>query len=186
MLFTILPTIATQDLKFPHHDNELAQSEAYFNNHQWVNYFLHAGHLRIDGLKMSKSLKNFITIRDALKAGTPRQLRMLFLLQNWDSEMNYNRKDTMLEVQQKERTLTEFFQKVDAALNERKQDLSRSERWNEKDVALNNALLQAEKDVHAALQDNFNTPQAMRILMQLVTEANTYIAGNTARKGNHI
>lgn len=40
------------DLKFPHHDNELAQSEAYFNNDQWVNYFLHAGHLHIDGLKV--------------------------------------------------------------------------------------------------------------------------------------
>ena len=68
------------DLLFPHHDNELAQSEvrpptltlslklkytllqAYYNNAQWVNYFLHTGHLHIAGLKMSKSLKNFITI----------------------------------------------------------------------------------------------------------------------------
>ena len=57
-----------QDLRFPHHDNELAQAEAYYHgdcgcNSQWVNYFLHSGHLSIDGLKMSKSLKNFITIR---------------------------------------------------------------------------------------------------------------------------
>jgi cysteinyl-tRNA synthetase len=51
------------DLCFPHHDNELAQSEAYFGNQQWVNYFLHAGHLDIEGQKMSKSLKNFITIQ---------------------------------------------------------------------------------------------------------------------------
>mmetsp|Transcript_17599 Transcript_17599/g.29164 ORF Transcript_17599/g.29164 Transcript_17599/m.29164 type:complete len:327 (+) Transcript_17599:208-1188(+) len=51
------------DLKFPHHDNELAQSEAYFKSDQWVNYFLHTGHLHIDGLKMAKSLKNFITIK---------------------------------------------------------------------------------------------------------------------------
>lgn len=52
------------DLKFPHHDNELAQSEAYWTSgKQWVNYFIHTGHLSIQGLKMSKSLKNFTTIR---------------------------------------------------------------------------------------------------------------------------
>jgi cysteinyl-tRNA synthetase len=43
----------SQDLRFPHHDNELAQSEAYFGTHQWVNYFFHTGHLNIEGLKVS-------------------------------------------------------------------------------------------------------------------------------------
>jgi cysteinyl-tRNA synthetase len=55
-----------EDLRFPHHDNELAQAEAFYHDQgccQWVNYFLHSGHLGIEGLKMSKSLKNFITIR---------------------------------------------------------------------------------------------------------------------------
>ena len=51
------------DLKFPHHDNELCQAEAYHGCAQWVNYFVHFGHLHIKGLKMAKSLKNFITIR---------------------------------------------------------------------------------------------------------------------------
>ena len=51
------------DLKFPHHDNELAQSESYWENDNWVQYFLHTGHLTIAGCKMSKSLKNFITIK---------------------------------------------------------------------------------------------------------------------------
>lgn len=75
-----------EDLRFPHHDNELAQAEAYYSEGapscscngggaagavqaarggQWVNYFLHSGHLSIEGLKMSKALKNFITIRCA-------------------------------------------------------------------------------------------------------------------------
>ena len=79
------------DLAFPHHDNELAQSEAYWldqkhnHQHQWVNYFLHMGHLSIQGSKMSKSLKNFTTIRDALERGdwTPRGLRIVFLLGGW-------------------------------------------------------------------------------------------------------
>ncbi len=51
------------DLAFPHHDNEIAQSEAHYKCDQWVNYFLHAGHLHIEGQKMSKSLKNFVTIQ---------------------------------------------------------------------------------------------------------------------------
>merc|ERR1719259_1200249 len=55
------------DLKFPHHDNELAQAEAYFDNEHWIRYFLHSGHLTIAGCKMSKSLKNFITIQEVLK-----------------------------------------------------------------------------------------------------------------------
>ena len=78
------------DLAFPHHDNELAQSEAYWlekgqHQHQWVNYFVHMGHLSIQGSKMSKSLKNFTTIREALSRGTwtPRGLRIVFLLGNW-------------------------------------------------------------------------------------------------------
>ena len=79
------------DLAFPHHDNELAQSEAYWLNkghdhqHQWVNYFMHMGHLSIQGSKMSKSLKNFTTIREALSRGdwTPRSLRIVFLMGGW-------------------------------------------------------------------------------------------------------
>ena len=55
------------DLIFPHHENECAQSEAYNNEPDWVKYFIHVGHLHIKGLKMSKSLKNFITIKQLLK-----------------------------------------------------------------------------------------------------------------------
>lgn len=77
------------DLAFPHHDNELAQSEAYFceaakGEHKWVRYFLHMGHLSIAGSKMSKSLKNFQTIEDALATTyTSRSMRIVFLLGKW-------------------------------------------------------------------------------------------------------
>ena len=79
------------DLAFPHHDNELAQSEAYWSSknqheqHQWVNYFLHMGQLSITGSKMSKSLKNYTTIKEALsrRDWTSRSLRIVFLLGNW-------------------------------------------------------------------------------------------------------
>lgn len=78
------------DLKFPHHDNEIAQAEAYFNNSDWVRYFLHSGHLTIAGCKMSKSLKNFITIQDALKKHSARQLRLAFLLHSWKDTLDYS------------------------------------------------------------------------------------------------
>ncbi|PAV86186.1 hypothetical protein WR25_05337 [Diploscapter pachys] len=77
------------DLKFPHHDNEIAQCEAHNDDPHWVNYFLHCGTLRIQGMKMSKSLKNFITIREALKQYSARQLRFLFLMHNWNDPLDY-------------------------------------------------------------------------------------------------
>ncbi|XP_036355537.1 LOW QUALITY PROTEIN: cysteine--tRNA ligase, cytoplasmic-like [Octopus sinensis] len=85
------------DLKFPHHDNEMAQAEvsflfdgAYFNGGPWVRYFLHSGHLTINGCKMSKSLKNFITIDAALAETSPRRLRLLFLLHVWNQPFDYS------------------------------------------------------------------------------------------------
>ena len=81
------------DLKFPHHENQIAQCEAHFDccaGESWVNYFLHSGHLQIEGLKMSKSLKNFITIKGALTAYSPAQVRFLFLLRRFSEPMEYS------------------------------------------------------------------------------------------------
>jgi cysteinyl-tRNA synthetase len=66
-----------------------AQSEAHFDHEQWCNYFLHAGHLHIDGMSMSKSKKNFIKIKDALDFYTNREIRMLFLLHKYYDPMVY-------------------------------------------------------------------------------------------------
>lgn len=92
------------DLAFPHHDNELAQAEAHYNCKQWVNYFLHAGHLHVEGQKMSKSLKNFISIQEALKLYTARQIRLFFLQYQWDAKMDF-KQSSMMEVIQGETTL---------------------------------------------------------------------------------
>lgn len=89
------------DLAFPHHDNEIAQSEAYHECRQWVNYFLHTGHLHIEGLKMSKSLKNFITIEEALEKSSARQLRLAFLQQSWNARMDF-KESNMAEVRAQE------------------------------------------------------------------------------------
>jgi cysteinyl-tRNA synthetase len=79
------------DLCFPHHQNEVAQVNAYRNDvvHNWVEAFMHTGHLHIDGRKMSKSLKNFITIDNLLKELTPRQVRLLFLMKHYRQNMTF-------------------------------------------------------------------------------------------------
>lgn len=99
------------DLKFPHHDNELAQSEAHDDSSEWVKYFLHTGHLTIAGCKMSKSLKNFVTIQQALQKHTATQLRLAFLLHSWKDTLDYS-ENTMEMAVQYERFLNEFFLNV--------------------------------------------------------------------------
>jgi cysteinyl-tRNA synthetase len=82
------------DLKFPHHYNENVQANAFHHpihkNGSWCDQFKHIGHLCIDGLKMSKSLKNFTTINEILKITSPNVLRWLFLKYRWSEPMNYS------------------------------------------------------------------------------------------------
>ncbi|KAE8267538.1 hypothetical protein A4X09_0g4803 [Tilletia walkeri] len=106
-----------EDLCFPHHDNELAQSEAAFGCRQWVNYFLHTGHLHIEGLKMSKSLKNFITIEAALGKYSARQLRLAFLNTTWNAKMDFG-KNSMVAVASAEQTFNNFFGNINAMVRE--------------------------------------------------------------------
>eukprot|EP00697_Spironema_sp_BW2_P007879 gnl/Spiro4/222_TR128_c0_g1_i1.p1 gnl/Spiro4/222_TR128_c0_g1~~gnl/Spiro4/222_TR128_c0_g1_i1.p1 ORF type:complete len:692 (+),score=180.79 gnl/Spiro4/222_TR128_c0_g1_i1:54-2078(+) len=160
-----------EDLKFPHHDNELAQSEAYFGHHQWVNYFCHTGHLLIAGQKMSKSLKNFTTIRDALAKYTTRQIRLLFLLHKWEDQLNYS-EDTMSHALQYEAQLLDFFTAVKTRMRNR-QPMA-AERWEQVEETLAQRLRDAKEGVRNSLLDNFNTPEALRVLMQLRNEAFAY------------
>jgi cysteinyl-tRNA synthetase len=162
-----------QDLKFPHHDNELAQAEAFYPCHQWVNYFLHTGHLHIESMKMSKSLKNFITIRQALERTTPRQLRLLFLLRAWDAVMNYSA-DMLDEVRGKEKTFAEFFLLVKQVARDQSDVQKVAQRWSPAEMALNAKLAEIETTVDEALKDNFDTPRAMNALFDLVTATNVY------------
>ena len=70
--------------------------QACFGHDQWISYFLHSGHLIIEGCKMSKSLKNFITIKEALQRYSARQLRIAFLLHAWNVTLDYS-EQTMVE-----------------------------------------------------------------------------------------
>ncbi|QIX01540.1 hypothetical protein AMS68_007057 [Peltaster fructicola] len=163
------------DLAFPHHDNELAQSEAYWckpaavaDGKQWVNYFIHMGHLSIQGSKMSKSLKNFTTIREALAKGdwTPRGLRIVFLLGAWRDGLEITTETIKAGVAWEER-VNNFFIKV--------RDIQSRQQLNGTggSDALLKTLEDAKSKLHDALCDSFDTPAALRVITDLLTAYNS-------------
>ncbi|CZR69683.1 probable cysteinyl-tRNA synthetase [Phialocephala subalpina] len=169
------------DLAFPHHDNELAQSEAYFcshgKEHHWVKYFFHMGHLSISGSKMSKSLKNFQTIKDALKDDyTPRGMRIVFLLGRWNDGVEISPDmRTMAEVW--ETTLNNFFTTAKSLITQAGPQSIQSLSINgtTEPTELQQTLQKAQSEMKSALSDSFDTPRAMRVISELVKEANIHI-----------
>ncbi|XP_008556056.1 cysteine--tRNA ligase, cytoplasmic [Microplitis demolitor] len=164
------------DLKFPHHDNELAQSEAYYNNDNWVRYFLHSGHLTIAGCKMSKSLKNFITINEVLKKHTARQLRLAFLLHSWKDTLDYS-EGTMEMAVQYEKFVNEFFLNVKCRIRDLGAGvtLQTFKKWGDLELALNSKFSRAKDNVHKALCDNIDTRTVLDVIRDLIGHCNVYV-----------
>ncbi|XP_039389719.1 cysteine--tRNA ligase, cytoplasmic isoform X1 [Mauremys reevesii] len=170
------------DLRFPHHDNELAQSEAYFENDHWVRYFLHTGHLTIAGCKMSKSLKNFITIKDALKKHTARQLRLAFLMHSWKDTLDYSN-NTMESAIQYEKFLNEFFLNVKDILRAPVDLIGQFQKWEFRETELSKSFYDKKAAIHEALCDNIDTRTVLEEMRSLVSQSNSYIAAKkTARQ----
>ncbi|KAM9767101.1 cysteine--tRNA ligase, mitochondrial isoform 2-T2 [Menidia menidia] len=155
------------DLAFPHHENEIAQSEAYHQCSQWGNYFLHSGHLHLKGSteKMSKSLKNYITIKDFLKSYSANEFRMFCLLSKYRSAIDYS-DGSMSEARTSLETLVTFAGTARAYMGGQllcspvQEDLL----WER--------LVEAKSQVTKALADDFDTPRAVGALMNLVHHGN--------------
>ncbi|KAI0536636.1 cysteinyl-tRNA synthetase [Xylaria digitata] len=166
------------DLRLPHHDNELAQSEAYWSTPscqvQWTNYFIHMGQLRIRGLKMSKSLKNYTTIRTILsqKEWSARSLRICFLLMPWQDGIEVT-DELMKAVVGWEGKLNNFFLKTLGLWKHSNPKTTTTQEPSIADQQLLSALDKAKADVDTALCDSFNTSAVMRILSNLITESNS-------------
>ncbi|TPX18199.1 uncharacterized protein E0L32_002708 [Thyridium curvatum] len=162
------------DLRFPHHDNELAQSTAYWSKGGpsvlWTNYFIHTGHLSIQGLKMSKSLKNFTTVRSALSRGeyTQRSLRVAFLMGAWQEGIEITEELLKTTASWEDKLNNFFLKSIDVARHPTKPEGS----TEAGDKQLLGALDKAKADLDAALCDSFNTPAAMRAISDLVSEFN--------------
>lgn len=174
------------DLAFPHHDNELAQSEAYYcehgkGEHTWVNYFLHMGHLSISGSKMSKSLKNFQTIQDALATSyTARSMRIVFLLGKWNDGVEIS-PDMRLQADNWETTISNFFVNAKSWLLEADGTdgvKSLSLDSNKPKEGLLAELEQAQKAVEDALTSSFDTPRTMLAILKLVNATNSFVFEN--------
>ncbi|KIK24834.1 hypothetical protein PISMIDRAFT_677956 [Pisolithus microcarpus 441] len=163
------------DLAFPHHDNEMAQSEAYHECESWVNFFIHTGHLHIEGLKMSKSLKNFITIDEILQRFTPRQLRLAFLSQLWNAKVDFSESLMAGEVRTIENNFNNFFATVKAILLAKDGQSDGYHHYEDPERELMNELYQSKLSFRAALCDSFNTPDALKVLRDLVSRTNIYI-----------
>ena len=163
------------DLRFPHHDNEIAQSEAYYNEDSWIKHFWHVGHLHIAGKKMSKSLKNFTTIKEILAAGyTSSQVRLVFLISTWNATMDYDPAKSFDQAVIKDKQFREFFKNVGARIRDIEIKTT-SQRWEDVDYKLSAELLKSKNAVRAALCDSFDTTTTVHALIDLVTATNTYI-----------
>ncbi len=139
------------DLQFPHHENEIAQSEGATGK-TFANYWLHVGMLQVNNEKMSKSLGNFFTIEAVLKKYQPEVLRYFLLSSHYRSFLNYSEENLMLA----SKALTRLYQTL------RSIDV-------DADSQLDDVWV---KRFEATMQDDFNTPEALSVLFQLSHEVN--------------
>ncbi|MEO9654635.1 cysteine--tRNA ligase [Marinomonas sp.] len=138
------------DLKFPHHENEIAQSEAATGK-QYVNYWMHCGAVRVNNEKMSKSLGNFFTVRDVLEKFNPEVIRYLMVSSQYRSAIDYSDQSLHEAKVALERLYTALRNQVVA---ERYEATDYTERFE------------------TAMKDDFNTPVAVSVLFELVRELN--------------
>lgn len=146
-----------QDLQFPHHENEIAQSEAH-NGCQFANYWMHNGFLNVNDEKMSKSLGNFFTLRDVLNQYNPEVIRYFILKTHYRSPLNFSY-DNLLDAKN---SLTRLYQTL------REYDFSSNIcDFSKIDWSVNYAV-----NFKNAMDDDFNTSLAISILFELVNEIN--------------
>jgi len=149
-----------EDLQFPHHENEIAQSEGAHGG-RFVNYWMHNGFVRVDDEKMSKSLGNFFTIREVLAKYDPEVVRFFILRAHYRSPLNYS----------------------DKHLDEARSGLGRLYTALKGAAAATGAIDWADAHAarfRAAMDDDFNTPEAIAVLFELANEVNRSGAGAAA------
>ena len=140
------------DLTFPHHENEIAQS-CCANQTNYVNYWMHSGMVQVDDVKMSKSLGNFFTIRDVLNAYDAETVRYFLLSSHYRSQLNY----TQDNLEQAHAALERLYTALRGLTPEQPDENLRLPYWNQFTDAMN---------------DDFNAPEAMSVLFELVREIN--------------
>ncbi|MCF0120918.1 MAG: cysteine--tRNA ligase [Oscillospiraceae bacterium] len=162
-----------QDLTFPHHENEIAQSEAA-NGCKFVNYWMHNGFISIDNKKMSKSLGNFFTVREAAEAYGYSTIRMFMLMSHYRSPLNYSG-DILIQAQSGlERIKTALENLSFLSANGADGDMKGDE------TAFAATLAGYRDRFVEAMEDDFNTADAISVIFELVREANSALAADKA------
>ena len=142
------------DLIFPHHENEIAQSEA-LTNKTFAKYWLHNGMIMVNGKKMAKSEGNFITIKEALKKSTGDALRFFILNSHYRMPLNYTE---------------EGISAAQNGINRLREAVQETDIGNNNSIVLENEAVEEFTNV---LSDDFNSPQALSILFRLTDKINT-------------
>lgn len=151
------------DLQFPHHENEIAQSECA-NGCTFANTWIHTGMVQVDKEKMSKSLGNFFTIRDVLKQYRPESVRYFLMSGHYRSQLSYSQAN---------------LESADASL-ERLYNALRGVDLNQATEDKLDILEQAQSRFTEAMDDDFNVPEAMPVLFDLAKEVNRLKASDMA------
>jgi len=158
-----------KDLIFPHHENEIAQSEAAHGT-SFANYWMHNGFVRIDHEKMSKSLNNFLTIKDTLKSWHPEVVRFFLLSKHYRSPIDFT-DDSLKEAETSLDRIYSLFERTGEIKSDSKNQ-EHSKFWNE---------------FMEAMDDDFNTAKAIGIIFECVREANRIIdSGENLEKAHLI
>lgn len=155
-----------QDLIFPHHENEVAQSEGATGK-PFARYWLHNGFLDIEGEKMSKSLGNFLTVRDILEKYDPAAIRMFFLLKHYRSPIDFS-EERIREAQAALERLRNAYRKAVAVLD-RAGDAGIG---GAGDPAAVRAIAESKTAIVEAMDDDFNTAKAMGHLFDIARTVN--------------
>lgn len=164
-----------EDLIFPHHENEIAQSEAA-NDVEFARYWMHNGFLRIDGEKMSKSLGNFFTIREIGEKYPLQVIRFFILSAHYRSPLNFS--DQLVETSKVslERILTAVSKLEDALQIAQDKELT----TEEKDIL--NGLTDFENKFDEAMEDDLNTADAISAIFELVKYTNSNISSENGKE----
>ncbi len=158
-----------RDLVFPHHENEIAQTEAA-TGETFARYWLHADLFRMDDEKMSSSLGNFIPVSEAVDRFGVNPLRMFFVSASYNSTQTYSEAAIEEAIERWERIETAYDRITDA--------LDSPAARTKADSPLGDAVDGAREAFTAAMNDDFNTREALAALLDLVSEANRHLADN--------
>ena len=143
------------DLIFPHHEAEITQMEAVSGKSPMVKYWLHTGFLNVNGEKMSKSLHNFITIRELLKEWSAGTFRFFVLSTHYRSPIDFS-KDSLHQSQKSLEKIKKFYSSLDVEVSDVESDLD--------------VLMAAKEEFFNSMDDDFNTPKAIASLFVLMNE----------------